>query len=459
MEEKGNLPVPPSFLKMLGPSIVLLGLGLGSGELILWPYLVTRFGLGIIWAAFFGFLAQFFMNMEIERYSLAKGESVFAGFSRFSRAAPWWFLFSTFFAWVWPGIIGTSAKIFSDTFGFARYEYLAIVMLILIGLVLTISRKLYRTIELWQKLLIGIGVPIILIITLYLAKSSDWRSLYLGLAGVGEGYRFLPYGLPFFTFLGAVAYAGAGGNLNLAQSFYIKEKGFGMCKGTKGISSVLYKYEKPDIFGRSFEPDSANLKLFSRWWRLTNWEHFIAFFVTGVFTVLLMSLLAFATLSSSGAGSEGIGFIKQEAEVITSLLSSGVGLLFLLVVALMLFNTQLMILDSTSRIIAENVVVLKDKLNLSKTYYFALWIQILGGIIIFLVGFAQPFTLIIISAVINAVAMFVHLGATYILNIKALPEILHPSVFRRVILALTWLFFGGFSFYAIYEGLTKFLSG
>ena len=456
MEEKGTLSPPPGFFKMLGPSIVLLGLGLGSGELVLWPYLVSRFGLGIIWAAVFGFLAQFFMNMEIERYSLVKGESVFAGFSRFSRAAPWWFLFSTFIAWVWPGIIGTSAKIFSDAFGIADYQYLAIAMLVIIGLVLTVSRKLYKTIELWQKLIIGIGIPIILVIALYLVKSSDVHALYLGLAGIGDGYRFFPYGLPLLTFLGAIAYAGAGGNLNLAQSFYIKEKNYGMCKGMKGISSVLFKQEKPDIFGRSFKPNGANLQLFSRWWRLTNWEHFIAFFVTGVFTVLLMSLLAFGTLGLSGAASEGVGFIALEAEAIKSLLSSGVGLLFLLVVALMLFNTQFMILDSTSRIIAENMVILKKELNLSKTYYFALWIQILGAIIIFLLGFAQPFTLVIIGAVINAVAMFVHLGATYILNIKALPEELHPSIPRRVVLAFVWLFFGGFSFYAIYDGLTKF---
>ena len=100
-------------------------------------------------------------------------------------------------------------------------------MLVIIGLVLTVSRKLYKTIELWQKLIIGIGIPIILVIALYLVKSSDVHALYLGLAGIGDGYRFFPYGLPLLTFLGAIAYAGAGGNLNLAQSFYIKEKNYG----------------------------------------------------------------------------------------------------------------------------------------------------------------------------------------------------------------------------------------
>ncbi len=74
-----ELPYPPSLWSLLGPSFILLGLGLGSGELILWPYLAAHYGLGIIWGAAIGITLQFFLNMEVERYTLAKGESVFVG--------------------------------------------------------------------------------------------------------------------------------------------------------------------------------------------------------------------------------------------------------------------------------------------------------------------------------------------------------------------------------------------
>lgn len=50
MEQK-ELSQPPSFKKILGSSFIILGLGLGTGELILWPYLASNFGLGIIWGA------------------------------------------------------------------------------------------------------------------------------------------------------------------------------------------------------------------------------------------------------------------------------------------------------------------------------------------------------------------------------------------------------------------------
>lgn len=63
--ETRELPKPLPFSQLIGPSFIILGLGLGSGELILWPNLVSKYGLGIIWGAILGVTFQFFMNMEI----------------------------------------------------------------------------------------------------------------------------------------------------------------------------------------------------------------------------------------------------------------------------------------------------------------------------------------------------------------------------------------------------------
>src|SRR3989304_8070558 len=102
--EKKELPQAPALRKLIGPSFILLGLGLGSGELILCPYLTSNFGLGIIWAAVLGITLQFFLNMEIVRYTLVTGESVFVGLTRkFGRITPFWFIASTLIPWMWPG--------------------------------------------------------------------------------------------------------------------------------------------------------------------------------------------------------------------------------------------------------------------------------------------------------------------------------------------------------------------
>jgi hypothetical protein len=71
--KKAQLPKAPALSKLLGPSFILLGLGLGSGEIILWPFLASRYGLGLIWGALIGITLQFFLNMEIARYTLVTG--------------------------------------------------------------------------------------------------------------------------------------------------------------------------------------------------------------------------------------------------------------------------------------------------------------------------------------------------------------------------------------------------
>jgi hypothetical protein len=48
-------------------------------------------GLVFLWAVVIGVLTKFFLNMEIERYTLATGETAITGFSRFWK--PWGIVF------------------------------------------------------------------------------------------------------------------------------------------------------------------------------------------------------------------------------------------------------------------------------------------------------------------------------------------------------------------------------
>ena len=75
-----DLPEPPHWRKLVGPSILLLGLSLGSGEFVLWPYITYKFGFAVFWACMVGVLTQYFINMEIERWTLATGETAVTGF-------------------------------------------------------------------------------------------------------------------------------------------------------------------------------------------------------------------------------------------------------------------------------------------------------------------------------------------------------------------------------------------
>ncbi len=85
--EVRELPEPLPLGKLIGASVILLATALGSGELLIWPYITTQVGVGLLWLATLGFLSQYFLNMEIERYTLATGETAVTGFSRFWK--PW----------------------------------------------------------------------------------------------------------------------------------------------------------------------------------------------------------------------------------------------------------------------------------------------------------------------------------------------------------------------------------
>lgn len=454
-----EFPEAPPLRKILGPSFIILGLGLGSGEVILWPYLASRYGLGIIWGAIIGLTFQFFMNMEIERYALTRGESVFVGFARKLRILPFWFLVSTFIPWIWPGIIASSAKIIGSVFGVPQTQYLAIFFLVVIGIILSFGSVLYKTVENFQKILISIGVPSIFLLAIVLAKSNHWADLGRGVFGIGDGYWLLPVGIPIASFLGALAYAGAGGNLNLAQSFYIKEKGFGMGKYAGRITSLIRGgKEKVSLTGTKFEVNSKNVKIFNSWWKNINIEHFIVFWFTGSVTILLLALLSYSTAYGI-TGVSGINFVLLEAVQIGLKIFPLAGVFFLLVAGSTLFGTQLTVYDATSRILTENLILsfpgkLKE-LHIPRLYYFVLWVQIAAGIIVLLSGFNEPLQLVTLAAVLNAFTMFVHVGLTLWLNLTSLEKKIQPSMFRIVAMVLAFLFYGGFSFYTIFDKFLK----
>lgn len=448
-----DFPPPISLLKLMGPSFVLLALGLGSGELILWPYLVANFGLGIVWGAALGITFQYFLNMEIERYALVKGESVFVGFAKIFKWAPIWFILSTFIGFGLPGIIASSAQILAYFFGLNNFKWLAIGLLLLVGFILSIGKTVYGMMEKITKTIVFIGVPILFILTLYLVKGIDVFNLFKGLVGQGDGYNWFPRGISFATFLAAFAYAGAGGNLNLSQSIYIKEKGYGMGKYSHKIAGLFDRVsgeQEIKLTGEEFALNKKNTTNFHKWWRLINLEHLLIFWLIGLTAICLLMLLSHATVYEQADNTQGINFIINEGIHIGRQLTPAIGPIFLLVVGVMLFQTQLGVMDSTSRIMAENFAIKQmerrrtKKVKLSKIYYTFVWSQIAFGIILFLFNVYEPKTLLVAGAVVNAVAMFVHVGMTIILNRRSLSAPFKARLWRELVMLIIFIFFGVF---------------
>ncbi|KKR23132.1 MAG: hypothetical protein UU40_C0002G0004 [Candidatus Uhrbacteria bacterium GW2011_GWD2_41_121] len=440
--------------KLFGPSFLILALGLGSGEIILWPYLASNYGLGIAWGALLGITFQYFINMEIERYALVKGESVFVGINKFWKKAPIWFIGSTFLGFGLPGIIAASAQVFASILGMDNFKWIAIIFLLIIGLILSSGKTVYGMLERITKTILLIGVPFIFIIVFFLADASDWTTLVQGFIGQGDGYLFIPEGIVLATFLGAFAYAGAGGNLNLTQSIYIKEKGYGMGKYAQKLAGLFRsskKIEKIRLEGYEFAETKESYNNFKTWWKRISIEHLLVFWFMGALSICLLMILSYTTVFGMSGVEQGIGFVILEGSVIATKLGPWVGIVFLFAVAIMLFQTQLGVMDSTSRIMAENASLKTGNHNLSKLYSIFVWSQIAFGIILFLFNITEPKTLIVIGACINAFAMAVHIGLVSILNQKSLSKLYRASWWRKVIIGIIFLFFSVFSLVVLYS--------
>lgn len=463
-----DLPPAPSLRKIIGPSFILLGLGLGSGEVVLWPYMSSIYGLGILWGMVLGITMQFFINMEVSRYALVNGESIFVGFARLLKWLPIWFILSTFLGFGWPGIGLFGSSLLSNAVKPAFNippNIISIILFIAIGIILTVGKVLYQTVEQLQKYLIGISVPIIVLLTFYLASADDIIALSKGIIGLGvigdTSYTFFPPGIIFGTFLGALAYAGAGGNLNLTQSCYVRDKGYGMGHYAQKITSFITtnNTEKSiHITGNTFPVTNENLVRFRQWWKVINLEHLLIFWGLGLFTMLTLSLLSYITTFEKSNNSGGISFILFEAAAIAETTLPVLGTIFLLITGIMLCATQLTVLDSTTRIITENIILLssgKNSFNVSKIYYLVLWLQIIFGISVISLGLDQPLELITLGAVINAFSMFIYTGIILWLNNQTLDKNVRPASWRNFVLMFTLLFLGTFCFITAYTKLAQ----
>jgi len=85
----------------LGPGVIFMALAQGSGELIWWPYIIAKYGLGFLFLLLPSCLLQVPIVYEIGRYTMLTGESIFQGFIRLNRffAFALWGLMTLSFLW------------------------------------------------------------------------------------------------------------------------------------------------------------------------------------------------------------------------------------------------------------------------------------------------------------------------------------------------------------------------
>ena len=441
-----DLPEPARLRKLIGPSVILVGVGVASGEYILFPYIASVAGLAFLWAAVVGVAMQFFINMEVERYTLATGQTAITGFSRLWK--PWGLVIVLLavLATAWPGWATSAATVATFAFGGGNPTTIAVIALFVIGTVLTASPVVYQTVEKLEFLKVA-AILVFIVVALIAAITSD---AYGDATQTVTKFGAFPSEIELAILVGALAAAGAGGANNLVQSNWIRDKGFGMGRYAPRITSPITGEEEAAPTGQqySFPQDEANLARWRVWWKRANLEQFVSFAVIACLSIVTFSLVAYSTVYGNPDLPEesGFDFISLEASVLDERVGEWFGTLFLLIGTVSLFAAALGIVDYVSRLVADVVRVgytgHSARWTESRLYFTCVWVMIVFGASILLAGFDQPLVLITISTVLGGVIMTIYSTLLVITNRRYVPKGLQLGGYRLVIIGAAIILLG-----------------
>lgn len=450
-----DLPRAPKLSQIVGPSAIMLGASLGSGETLFWPVLVAQHGWALYWAFFFGVLTQFFINTEIQRWTLATGESVFRAFERIHRFWPALFLLLGFVSLGWPGWAASAAKVaaigfeaeeLTITLPFVKlvtWRLFGILLMVLVWATYHLGPVMYNVVERIQIILVSIGGLFAVALFVAVGSAQELANVPAGIVSIGT----IPPGSDIAVFLGGLAYAGAGGYLNLAQSLWVREKGYGMGRYQGRIKNPVIGDEPEPLHrdGFTFRPTKKNLLRWRGWWRLAQLEHFLTF-VVGLLVVATL-MMAIAAQYAYGTADDGV---IMWASVIVPQVGPLGGVLIFATLFFALLTTEYAIVESFVRNSADIVYELHGRdagWSLPRIFWILLTVFILWGIAIlsYPIEIDQPFGLLVIAAAMSGVMMWPYTALLLVLNTARLPEHTQPGWFRVMTLWWASAFFGYFS--------------
>lgn len=443
-----ELPAPPHWTKAVGVGVVVVGMAMGTGELILWPHLVARYGLSILWFALVGITIQYFVNQEVARQTAATGESFFTSSARAISWSPAFWLFSAILLYIWPAWASALGTILVKLTGFGSYVAWAWASLALVLAITFSGRVAYRVLESALKVI----VPTFFLLLVWISfLNLDAHIVKEGLRGLFS-FGTVPENLDWVALLGAVVFAGAGGMLNLCVSLWYRDKQIGMAHYAGRIANPISgKPEAVSPLGAAFTENHENLERFRGWMRYVRADQGILFWLLGLITLFLLSVNAYAVLSPLGIVPQGLELVSAQARIFSQEWGAFGEKLYLFMAYLMLFSVMWTVLDALTRIVSDIIHTNSREGGLQKLFRHAarfsvhdLYYSVIVIAVVIsaaLVPLKQPLTFLFISSALGGLATALYVPLILFLNNRKLPWALRPSVFTNVVLAASAAFY------------------
>lgn len=462
-----DLPEPPrprgwQWLAAVGPGVILLGASIGSGEFLLGPAVMVKYGLALLWIAGFAIVLQTLFNTELMRYTMATGEPVFTGFMRTRPAASFWawlYVLLFFLQVGWPAWAGTAAgaMFFLVTKQLATAPDAGTVYLIAVALfgvcvtILLVGRRIERTLEGLNWALVTMIIGGLLILAVAFVPTNTWVAAgagYFGFDVQASRFQFVPEGADWFLLGAFAAFSGAGGMINITLSNWARDKGYGMGQVAGYIPAAIggAKVNLAHV-GYRFDTTPEAMRRWRGWWRLIRADQYGVFFLGAILGMFLPAIL-YVTFVPGGEDIRGLAVASTLAHAIAEAKGPVFGGMVALMAVWILFKTQLDILEGTVRGITDIIWTGSRGVRAWRggdvriVYYTVLAVTVVWGLLA--LRLAQPIVLLQIAA--NVGGLVFVLASLHLLRINTtlLPQALRPPLWRRVALVVMALFYGVF---------------
>lgn len=460
---RAELPAPPlprglGWLAVVGPGVIVLGASIGSGEFLLGPAAFIKHGFSLLWVTLVAVFFQTIFNTEIMRYVVATGEPVFTGFMRTQPSKTFWaWVYAIFFFLQigWPAWAAISAGaiffLFTGRLGGAEdasiLYYLGVGTFFLCVVILMLGRRIGRTLEILNWLLVTVIIGGFLVMALIFVPGGTWLAALIGFAGIDArtgSFDLMPAGADFFLIGALVAYSGCGGVANISLGNWARDKGYGMGQRAGYIPAVGGERVHLAHHGFTFTPDAQAMSRWHGWWRIVRADQWGIFFVGAILGMALPALL-YVTFLPSGIDIRGLGIAAALAEGVGAQAGPLLGAVIAILGAWILFKTQLDLVEAMTRTVTDILWCGNARVrtwrggDVRAVYYTVLGVVVVWGVIA--LQLAQPIVLLQISAnVAGAVFIFASLHLLYI-NTRLLPPALRPPMWRRVALVAMSVFY------------------
>ncbi|WP_327091514.1 Nramp family divalent metal transporter [Nonomuraea sp. NBC_01738] len=461
-----DLPTPEEVFKVsrigpkelfkyaVGPSLIALGISIGSGEWLLGPLNVGQYGfVGVGWVILVSALLQTFYNVECSRYVLATGETPVVGWGRVPPGWRLWVPISVlivifaFIAGGWAASAGQGVYALVHgavpPAGAEEPRLWAIALLVLVFVITAAARRISRALELANWLMVGSILLALLVIDLFVVPFSQWWEGIRGFVTPAAP----PAGITA-TQLGALAgFTALASGLNWYVMGHYRDKGYGMGYRAGFLSGL--RGERTEILasGVTFPDDDRNRGLWRRWYRLLLVDMWGVFFVGAILGMLLPTILMAQAVTLSGEKPSRADVPTFVAAALGDEYGRGMFYVALVLGVLILFSTQLGIFEGMVRVATDAAHATSPRLRAliegdPRRFYFPFMIALLVviGVVIHL---ALPVGLVEWSANMSNLGALIYPFLLIYLNSR-LPRPARPRPWHYVILVLNFLFFGFF---------------